>query len=284
MSDEATPIGQRFSQVYLQPKELLPDSERARRRMGHIVEEYANLKTFGPLLAKTIGIKLPSNYQFKGYWPGILELMDIRDFLDTVTVLYNALHNQFDLERSRILQERFMRASREVFAEEKIQYRIDNKCGVHFAVDQAFEELRISTIASLSAARYNGVRASYEGAFEALDKTPPDGKAALRAAFFATEGLFRLMFASAHQLSASEVQKHLEPLVNRVYDGQKPAINLAQKLVASLKDWIDGAHFYRHEPGDTEPAQPPLELAIYMLSEAGGHLRWLATLDRLSRN
>ncbi|AHG47892.1 hypothetical protein RLEG12_18510 [Rhizobium leguminosarum bv. trifolii CB782] len=43
----------------------------------------------------------------------------------------------------------------------------------------------------------------------------------MRSAFFAVEGLFRSIFPSAHQLSSGEIQK--------------PAINLAQKLVASVK-------------------------------------------------
>lgn len=282
MTDQAE--GQRFSQVYLRRSDLLPDSMRMRNRLAGIIaqtgdssEEFNN---FGRRIEREQGILLGStNYGYQ--WPPIFQRLEIRDVLDSITTIYSAISHYDDKRRAQ-KQKLFLENCRRIFSEEQVRYRIDDKGGVHFAVDQEFEAVRISTISGLGASRYNGVRALYDEAFAALDRTPPDGKAALRSAFFATESLFRLIFPSAHQLSSSEVQKHLEPLVNRLYANQKPAINLAQKLVASLRDWIDGAHFYRHEPGDEEPAQPPLELAIYMVSEAGGHLRWLAKLDAMA--
>ena len=53
-------------------------------------------------------------------------------------------------------------------------------------------------------------------------------------------------------------------------------------MLASLKDWVDAAHFYRHEPGTEEVAQPPLPLAVYLVSIGASHLRWLAELDGAS--
>jgi len=50
-------------------------------------------------------------------------------------------------------------------------------------------------------------------------------------------------------------------------------------MLASFKDWVDAAHFYRHEEGSEEPAQPPLQLAIYIVATGTAHLRWLAVLD-----
>jgi len=44
-------------------------------------------------------------------------------------------------------------------------------------------------------------------------------------------------------------------------------------------DWIEAAHFYRHEPGMEEPAQPPLELAIELVSVGAAFIRRLAGLD-----
>ncbi|TPN40041.1 hypothetical protein FKO01_02275 [Mesorhizobium sp. B2-3-3] len=202
-----------------------------------------------------------------------MEKVELRDTLDVITLVARYL------EGKSLLAE-FISEARRIFSEEQVRYRIDDRGGVHFAVDSEFERMRVSTVAELALPRYQGVKSLFEGAFSALDKTPPDGKSGIRSGFFATESLFRLIFPDAHQLSGAEVQKYLRPLVDRVYSGQKPAIYLAQKQVAALREWIDGAHFYRHEPGTEEPAQPPLDLAVYMISQAGSHLRWLAKLDK----
>lgn len=279
-----TPKGMRFSHLYLRQPELLPDSKRMRRRIGTLIGtlgDHRYLSRFGDYVESEHGISVV-NAAHSSYWPGIVEKFDLRDVLDLVTSAYKFL-SDLDYPREVTRRRNFIDQCRRIFHEEQVSYRVDDEGGVHFAVDAAFEETRVSTILALSSARYTSVRALYEQAFSHMDVSPPDGKAALRASFHATECIFRLMFANSHQLSASEVQKHLEPLVNRLYEGQKPAVNLAQKLVASLKDWIDGAHFYRHEPGSEEPAQPPIELAIYMLSQAGGHIRWLAKLDEMNR-
>ncbi|MGR4841509.1 hypothetical protein HLI18_15705 [Rhizobium laguerreae] len=281
MTDQ--PEGQRFSQVYLRRADLLPDSPRMRNRVALVIGALGDrdeLRSFGQLIESEQGILVGQTVH--GFqWPPIIQGMELRDVLDSITTIYNAI-SHYDNARQEHKRKLFLDNCRRVFKEEQVRYRIDDRGGVHFTIDEEFEAVRISTISGLGASRYNGVRSLYEDAFAALDNTPPDGKAALRSAFFAAESLFRLMFSSAHQLSSSEVQKHLEPLVSKIYANQKPAINLAQKLVASLRDWIDGAHFYRHEPGEEEPAQPPLELAIYMVSEAGGHLRWLAKLDAMA--
>lgn len=280
------PEGRRFSHVYLRGTELLPDSQRMRNRLAHHIANTGDSdfrQRVGKLLEQEHGVSLGgSNPYWPESWPQIIKKLDLRDVLDIVTTTYGTI-SHYDPQEARARRTKFINGSRRIFLEEEMRYRIDDKGGVHFAVDVAFEATRTSTIQAISSDRYNSVRALYEQAFVHLDNTPPDGKASLRSAFFATEGLFRLMFENSPQFSSAEVARHLEPLVNRLYAGQKPAVNLAQKLVSSLKDWIDGAHFYRHEPGTEEPAQPPLELAIYMLSEAGGHIRWLAKLDEMSR-
>jgi hypothetical protein len=52
-------------------------------------------------------------------------------------------------------------------------------------------------------------------------------------------------------------------------------------MVASFSEWVDGAHPYRHEHGE-EVAQPPLELAVNLLSLGITNVRWLAELDAQS--
>ncbi|UPT53454.1 hypothetical protein [Synechococcus phage Yong-M2-251] len=231
-----------------------------------------NLERLGAQMQSELGIRI-GEHKYHFYWPKIMQTLDLRDVLDSVTIRFQTIQTS--------QQTGFLEEARRIFREEQVRYRIDDAGGVHFAVDAEFERMRVSTIAGLGRPRFQGVQQIFEDAFLAFDRSPPDGKAAIRSAFFAAESLFRLIFPSAHQLSGSEVNKHLRPLIDRIYDGQKPAIYLAQKQIASFVDWIDGAHFYRHEPGTEDPAQPPLELAIYSVSQAGGHIRWLAELDRM---
>jgi hypothetical protein len=58
------------------------------------------------------------------------------------------------------------------------------------------------------------------------------------------------------------------------------ASGASNRMLNAFKEWIDAAHFYRHEPGKKDVvAQPPLTLAVYVCSVGGSHLRWLAELD-----
>jgi hypothetical protein len=62
--------------------------------------------------------------------------------------------------------------------------------------------------------------------------------------------------------------------------GDRRAQEAAAEMLRSLGDWIDAAHQYRHEQGKPDTvAQPPLTLAVYLVSTGASHLRWLAELD-----
>jgi hypothetical protein len=276
------PSGHRFSHTYLRSPELLPDSVRMRRRLGHLFGQFY-LGDFGGTLAAELGVHVETPHCERDYyWPPFLEKAELRDVLDAITVRYKrlALH-YYDASGEALAEakKKFLAEARRIFAEERIRYRIDDAGGVHFTVDAEFERSRVSTLTRLGQARYAGVRELFEAAYVSMDSNPPDGKAGIRNIFFAAEGLFRLMHPAAPQLNAGEIQKYLKPKVDSLFDGQKPAVYVAHKQVAAFKEWIDGAHFYRHEPGTEEPAQPPIDLAIYMISQGAAHIRWLAQLD-----
>jgi hypothetical protein len=118
----------------------------------------------------------------------------------------------------------------------------------------------------------------FEGAMAALAKAPPDTKTAIRCTFSAAENLFKLMIAKSLRLAADEAQK-LEPLLQRLYASDDVAKRASLKLLAAFKDWVEAAHFYRHEPGREEPSPPPLPLAVHMVSVGASFIRWLAELD-----
>lgn len=276
------PKGQRFSQVYLRRPDLLPDSKRMRRRLGSLLAEFDDVIAVGNRMKSELGITLHSHWGYRDFWPELFaDHLDLRDVLDSITIRHKSIvHMNETHQLTAKARATFIGRVQRIFLEEQVSYRVDDKGGVHLAVDAEFERSRVSTIGELGAARYANVRSLFEQAYQALDANPPDGKSAIRHCFFAAEGLFRLMF-EANQLNAGAVQKHLKPAVDAIYQGQLPAIHVAQKQIAAFTDWIDGAHFYRHEPGAQEPAlsQPPIEIAIEMVSQGAAFIRWLARID-----
>jgi len=271
MSDKEA-VGRRFSEVYLAPKELHKDSPRMRRRIGAAVYRFAG--NIREELNAEVGTNLGSpGSRTTDYWPSNFKELDLRDVLDAITVA----SREIKLSDGNLAG--FLYEVERIFDEEHVCYRVDPEGGVHFRVDVEFELSRVAAISALSKQRYNAVRVQFESAHAALDTTPLDGKTAIRCSFFALEGLFRLIFPKAHQLSGGEINKHLKPRTDQFFADERPALYVAQKQLEALKDWVDAAHFYRHEPGTEEPNQPPLALAVMMVSQASSYLRWLTVLD-----
>jgi hypothetical protein len=111
-----------------------------------------------------------------------------------------------------------------------------------------------------------------------LSQAPPDGKAAIRSTFAALEGLFKLMVPGSIRLTRKEAES-LQPLIQRLHTADATALGASNKTLNAFKEWIDAAHFYRHEPGTEDVAQPPPILTVYVCSVGASHLRWLAELD-----
>ncbi len=70
------------------------------------------------------------------------------------------------------------------------------------------------------------------------------------------------------------------PFVEQYYASDAPAQEAAKKLVQGFTNWVASAQFYRHGQGQEEPNQPPLEVAVAILSSGAGYLRWLIHLDQ----
>ena len=151
--------------------------------------------------------------------------------------------------------------------------------GVHYAHAAAFAHNASSTVAAIQGKRYENIRAEFAQVQAALDETPPNGKDAIRKTFTSLEGLFRLMFQKAPRLGSTEAKAHLSPAIARLLAAQVTDLRASERMLSAFCDWIDAAHFYRHEPGHEEVAQPDIGLAISMISIGAAHLRWLAELD-----
>jgi hypothetical protein len=90
------------------------------------------------------------------------------------------------------------------------------------------------------------------------------------------------MFSDEPRLTADAARRQIQPLVQKLYAGNVPALGAASKLLKSLGEWIEAAHFYRHEAGTEGPTEPPLALAVNMVSLGASYLRWLTELDEQS--
>jgi hypothetical protein len=267
--DSQVPQGKRFTHVYTDRGEPVGDSRRMRVRLMALLHSIDDLRG-SSIVEKDLGLK------FHG-WPDFFDNAAMSDILDLVTVAYDHLtsrsyHSTYDSDR-------WLDGVQRIFAEQNIHYCVDGEGGVHFQYDRELTHTTAAAISILQPSRYANSLDAFNRALAALAEAPPDGKGAVRATFTAVEGLFRLMFPEVQRLAAGEVSR-LCPVVEHSYKGDRPAQETCQKMLQSLRGWIDAAHNYRHEEGKPDTiAQPPLTLAVYLVSTGAAHLRWLAELD-----
>jgi hypothetical protein len=277
------PKGQRFTQVYSERGKPTQDSARMRRRLASTIDDIQAFSSdqserLSQRAEKELGIGAP--WTSAKPWRHFLELWDLKDVLDLVTIGYR-LAVEYDRGHQYTSRENYaqiwLSEVRRIFQEENVHYTVDASGGVHFQFDEQFAKDRTATIASLKAERYANARHAFDGAMEAFSKAPPNSKNAVRGVFSAAENVFKLI-TSKDRLGAKEADD-LGPIIDKLYAADGTARHSARKMLASLKDWVDAAHFYRHEPGTEDVTQPPLPLAVYVVSTGASHLRWLAELD-----
>lgn len=276
MADE-TPTGERYSLLYLRPEEAVADSLRLRKRLARHFEATVlrpDEHEFGRLLEQELGIDVlvsaPRGYRIP--WDRI-DRWALRDVLCTITLVGRYAHAlggnagaNYPKELARIL------------SEESASYRLDKKCGVHPAVDSAHQANLASTVRGIGKDTHRTTRAFIVKADENL-LPQGDQREAIRSAFDAVENVFKMSFDGAIALNSGTVQSYLRPFVERTH-ADTIARRTALKTCDSMKDWADACHNYRHAPGEPDPAPPPEELAVVLVSQGFTYVRWLADLER----
>jgi hypothetical protein len=86
------------------------------------------------------------------------------------------------------------------------------------------------------------------------------------------------MFPKAPRLAADQIDRFLVPMLASL-TAEATAKGASGKLLRSFREWVDAAHFYRHEEGVAEPTEPTLELTVLLVSAGASWLRWLAEID-----
>lgn len=272
--------GKLFSELYLEKGDPRSDSARARLRVASNFCSVLGPHTvnFGELIERRLGIQPPAAGSSDYFWKRYFEQIKVRDFLDIITLVWQFL-DLTDKGNAKV----WPLTIGKIFSDENLGYRVDEKGGVHFSVDPQYEEVRAFAIASLVPAKYGAVRDAFAKAQLAMDRSPPDGKVAIRETFEAAETLFRLMFPATSRLGSTEVNSYLRPHVRGLHGGNQAAIDAANQFVSAFSDWVNGAHQYRHGQAVEEPTPPPLPFAVAMVSSGAAYLRWLAELDKSGR-
>jgi hypothetical protein len=149
--------GQRFSFLYLDRSTKLRDSERFRNKLAAFFAQSLS-RDYGTDILGAIQLEIGANVPIgrSGYGYNISEFFkksEIKDILDSITVIYSTI---IKLDSSSIkVAGKWKEFVQRALFEENLGYRLDNKCGVHYFIDEEFERNRFSTLASLENPRYN---------------------------------------------------------------------------------------------------------------------------------
>ncbi len=269
--------GNLFSRSYLQRGKPTQDSQRFRNRIAAFywkeIHDYYKEEVRKNLELEA-GIKFPyvSNvgYSFSKF----CEAGDLVDILDSITVIYRTL------SKRGASGERWKEFIAAILREENLQYSIDDKCGVHYYVDEEFEWNRSATLSILNEPELQGVQVAFSEAFNHMDKTPPDTKAAVRSIFEAIE-IFVKQLLDTKNLNKWVLENTLkEYLLSSCADSTEKKV--ASEMLDGFGRWIDGLHNYRHGQGEESPVAPSEILAVYTLSSGSAFLRWIVTMSKNS--
>lgn len=287
---DGVPQGRRFSHVYLSAGEPLKDSAKARFRIAKLAEDecppsksQGSYRTFDHATAvqdkleRDLGFRFATQSKAGTYyaiWEWYYNRISIVDFLDSITIITQYLLNERDLNEKRFINE-----ARKIFKEENLAYQIDDLGGIHPLVDPAFSVAMQSAIGALRGERYRATADSIGLIDDNLIRDPPNYIGAIRAVFSANGNLFKLMYG-VPRLDGKAAGEKLGPDQQSLYEGHPVQQSVSSKMLEAFKDWINAAHFYRHEQGVSTPNQPSEEVAVLMVSQGLSFVRWLAQIDK----
>ncbi|MDM7860560.1 hypothetical protein QTP81_08125 [Alteromonas sp. ASW11-36] len=265
--------GKRFSQVYLKADSTVKDSLRMRNRLSAIYWDL--LTSENKELVKKIhietGAKVPfvaGSYSLSDFF----ESCDIRDLLDSVTIVFQ--HYHFGTVNSHKASKWHAFVSR-VFSEESLGYRLDDLGGVHFFQDEEFERSRNATLAGLDS--QPAIKEAFEKSYALLDRDPPDTASAIRAVFEALEITYKHLINAKgkERLNSHGVQKNLKSLFQAKLTDRPVELNATEHLLDGFCDWIDAAHMYRHGQKIESTEAPSIDFAVMFISQGASYLRFL---------
>jgi hypothetical protein len=268
--------GKRFSLLYLQRGTPARDSQRFRNRLAAYYWEYLHDKCDDRIrkgLQREAGIEVPIG-PYSYITTDVFKKGELRDVLDAITIVFQELVSDTRPQTAESWKSFVART----LQEENVGYSVDEKCGVHYFVDEEFERNRASTLSVLNSNRYTGVRAAIDDAYRHMDNASPDTKAAVRSIFEALEILVKQMVETKN-LNKWVIENKLKEKCLSLFGGDPVAKNVVGKLFESISQWVDALHDYRHGQAAEEPVAPNEQMTIHILSTGSSYIRWLAQMD-----
>ena len=272
--------GERFSQIYLEKGKPTSDSIRFRNRLGAFYWQklHDDQHDIVRSIHKELGVKVPfigTNWSV----PVFFQKAEIRDILDSITLIYNLLTEKRYLNKVS----EWLQFVERVFREENLGYTVDSKGIVHFFVDEEFERNRFATISCLSLEGYESILPVFEASYRNLDGPEPKTKEAIRTLFEAIEILYKRVIGSEEvgvgRLNCHGVQHILKPLILQQYERDETTHKAADHLLDGLCDWIEAVHLFRHGQSVDENQDPPLDFTVAMMSTGSSYIRWMVNYN-----
>jgi hypothetical protein len=288
-------VGELFARQYAERVAPLQDNPFFRNRLDAFLRanHYKDAAEIAAYLRQEAGLEVnyyfdihnSAHYKFKDFFSDTkIDLL-----LSAITLIWRFLYNRYpepQLTRIAISSPviRYPKADAwhafvsRALREENMAYALDEKCGVHFFIDEEFERNRITALAGLASERYAAVRVAFEQSHSYLDAHPSDTKSAVRSAFEAFEILARLMVTESKNLNKWMVENKLKPLA-LAQAADLTERTVLGKLFDGLAISVDGLHDYRHGQGSEQPVAPSLSVAVYVVSSVAAALRLLVAVD-----
>lgn len=285
-------IGKRFSLVYLVRREPEKDSKKARFRLAKLAERSCPPARSGrhgtsfdydkhaqESIESELGIQFATRSTAGTLirsWEWYFNKVSVTEMLDTITVVAASLQDEY-VQNDR--PGTFLAEARRILKEENLAYEIDQSGGVHPLVDATFSASMESAISGMENPRY----AASAGCLDRIDgyllQDPQDFIGAIRAVFGACENTFKLMYG-VPRLDSKTAGERIGGDQQRLYKEQPTLQSASAKTLEAFKQWVNAAHFYRHEQGVEESNQPTPEVAILLISQGLSFVRWLTALDQ----
>ncbi|MEM6409094.1 MAG: hypothetical protein AAF700_11830 [Pseudomonadota bacterium] len=277
---EETVEGGFFSRNYLAKDTPSADDKKMRHRIAKYLETYTHSESgdFGRFIETELGISVLSEGPYSQYvnWMRVLEKCSISDFLDIVTAVCRLRPSTTKREGRMTVKYDFLEFAERVFREQAVAYRIDQKGGIHPFIDKSFSSTLAETLEGLEGKELFAAKAHLEKAEKALLEFDVDTRQAVRSAFDAVENLAKIIVPKSTQLNKDVAQNGLRPKLCDPEQAPKTDFHPTTKLFDGFIQWINAAHFYRHDPGQAEPTAPSKEFAVLFLSQGVSYARWLS--------
>jgi hypothetical protein len=268
MSDQPVE-GAPFRRNYIRPDKKLSDSIRARRRIYQIAVGFTDTPRydFVNLVENELGVPFPGygGHDHEKFWTE----SEVPDFLSAITFLYHVSRTQ-----PKTLSE-----LRRVISEEHLHYRVDDRGGVHYQVDEQFERNIHAAIEGLGSQKYDAARHALEQAVNAMNGPSPSGKTLIRGVFEAVESAFLVRIQPAptnvNILNEPNVVKYLRPILETRYAGVPEASDKLDRVLEIHKSWVRAAHPFRHGVPFDQIHEAPLDYAVLLADQGMAFLRYI---------